>query len=28
VLIDGQQVHLIRNRETAHDTFQGEYLVT
>jgi diaminopimelate decarboxylase len=27
VLIDGDQVHLIRKRETAADTFQGEHLV-
>jgi diaminopimelate decarboxylase len=27
VLIDGDQIHLIRKRETAADTFQGEHLV-
>jgi diaminopimelate decarboxylase len=26
VLIDVHQVHLIRERETAADTFQGEHL--
>ena len=27
VLVDGTQVHLVRERETAADTFKGEHLV-